>query len=176
MNANPPFQHSPLRLEQYYIRELGYAIKDSFVDQQSNDLSPTAPDISAAVSCSPLSDQVRRWRIELTITSDDVVSIEAPYSIRTALVGLFSVDENYPAERLDALVTINGPSLLYSAAREALLMITSRSGYPAMMLPSVLFIPPQPEVQEVVDNTAQPTNTNSVSSARKPSSKRRKRA
>jgi len=148
MNANPPFQRSPLRLEQYYIRELGYAIKESFVDRQNNDLPPTAPDISATVSCSRLSDEGRRWRIELTITSDDAISIQAPYSIRTALVGLFSVDDNYPEERLDALVTINGPSVLYSAAREALLMVTSRSGYPAMMLPTVLFIPPNAPVQQ----------------------------
>lgn len=97
------------------------------------------PRLSANVTDIRNADDPRSWRFELEVESKDEESKEFPYSLRIILVGFFRVRDQYPDERADILARVNGPSVLYSAAREALATATSRSGYPAIVLPSVMF-------------------------------------
>lgn len=133
---------SPLELEQYYIKELYFSVKNDFVDRYNEfeESEETAyPRLSANVTDIRNADDPRSWRFELEVESKDEESKEFPYSLRIILVGFFRVRDQYPDERADILARVNGPSLLYSAAREALATATSRSGYPAIVLPSVMF-------------------------------------
>lgn len=133
---------SPLELEQYYIKELYFSVKNDFVDRYSEfeESEETAyPRLSANVIDIRNADDPRSWRFELEVESKDAESKEFPYSLRIILVGFFRVRDQYPEERADVLARVNGPSVLYSAAREALATATSRSGYPAIVLPSVMF-------------------------------------
>jgi preprotein translocase subunit SecB len=134
---------SPLQLNRYFIKELSYAVKGSFEGRYD----PTAffpyPQLLSRVKSTRNESDARAWKFELTVESNDAKSEEFPYSLRIVMVGDFTVAESYPAERADLLARVNGPSLLYSAAREALVLITSRSGFPAIVLPSVLFLPPE---------------------------------
>lgn len=132
---------SPLQLNRYFIKKLAYAVKDSFEGQYDPTASFTYPKLLATVNRVQSESQSRDWRFELTVESDDASSVEFPYSLEIVLVGEFTVAEGYPDERAELLARVNGPSLLYSAAREALVTITSRSGFPAIVLPSVLFLP-----------------------------------
>jgi len=136
-------RRSPLQLNRYFIKELSYAVKGSFEGRYNTTASFPYPQLSAKVRSTRNEMDGRAWSFELTVESDDSRSEEFPYSLRIVLVGEFSVAENYPPERSDMLARVNGPSLLYSAAREALVTITSRSGFPAIVLPSVLFVPPE---------------------------------
>jgi preprotein translocase subunit SecB len=133
---------SPLELEQYYIKELYFSVKNNFVDRYNEfeESEETAyPRLSANVTDIRNADDPRSWRFELKVESKDEESKEFPYSLRIILVGFFRVRDQYPEERADILARVNGPSLLYSAAREALATATSRSGYPAIVLPSIMF-------------------------------------
>ncbi|MDT7543356.1 MAG: hypothetical protein QOE33_3260 [Acidobacteriota bacterium] len=147
---HPPFQASPLQLERYYIKECNFSVKESFVDKQGDYAPVGLPQILANVNESVSEDDPRYWRFEVLVESNDDVSKEFPYSLHVVLVGFFRVHESYPEERIKLLAKINGPSLLYSAAREALVTVTGRTGYPAVVLPSVMFIPPSPPKEEAV--------------------------
>jgi preprotein translocase subunit SecB len=133
---------SPLQLNRYFVKELRYAVKDDFDGQYDQTAEFPFPQLSAKVRSTRNESDPRAWRFELTVESEDARSKEFPYSLRIVLVGEFAVAESYPAERADLLANVNGPSLLYSAAREALVTVTGRSGFPAIVLPSVLFLPP----------------------------------
>ena len=64
---------------------------------------------------------------------------EEPYHIHCQIVGQFLVDEALDREDLDRLVAVNGASILYSSLREMLLIVTGRSAWGAMQLPTVNF-------------------------------------
>jgi preprotein translocase subunit SecB len=130
---------SPLELERYYIKELRFLIKENFVDKNDQFEDFTFPQLQAEVGESSHQNDPLRWRFELAVESKDENSSDFPYSLRIVLVGFFRVNESYPPDRVANLARVNGPSLLYSAAREALVTATSRSGYPAIVLPSVMF-------------------------------------
>jgi preprotein translocase subunit SecB len=103
-------------------------------------------------------DNPRRFRIRITIESNNQKSKTLPYEFRITLVGYFKVTEQYPEEQVDLLVSVNGPSVLYSAAREALAALTGRSPLPAIVLPTVTFQSTSLEIQEK-EKTNKPRKT-----------------
>lgn len=133
---------SPLQLERYYIKELSCSVKDNFIDQQGLMTPPASPRLTANVSETQLGEDERRWRFELMVSSTEDAASEFPYELRVVLVGFFKVHEDYPEPRVNNLARVNGPAVLYSAAREALVMLTGRTGYPALVLPTIYFSPP----------------------------------
>lgn len=134
---------SPLQLKRYFVKELSYAVKGFFDGRYDPTASFPYPQLSSRVRSIRDESDTRAWRFELTVESNDSRSEEFPYSLRIVLVGEFAVAESYPPEHSDLLARVNGPSLLYSAAREALVTVTGRSGFPAIVLPSVIFLPPE---------------------------------
>lgn len=63
-----------------------------------------------------------------------------PYAIHLIAVGLFSVGAE--VKDPEKLVRINGSSILYSAAREFIITITSRGPWQSVILPTVSFNKP----------------------------------
>ncbi len=82
-----------------------------------------------------------------------------PYSIRLITVGLFTVDENFPDR--EKLLKVTGASLLYSAAREFIITVTSRGPWPQVILPTRSFL--QQETKKInrldADKTKKATAT-----------------
>jgi len=62
------------------------------------------------------------------------------YEADVAIQGVVEVQEGFPTEKREQLAVVNGLSLLYSAAREVLLMMTARSVHGPMCLPTLSFI------------------------------------
>jgi preprotein translocase subunit SecB len=62
------------------------------------------------------------------------------YEADVAIQGVVEVQQNFPTERREQLAVVNGLSLLYSAIREMLLMMTARSGHGPMCVPTLSFI------------------------------------
>ena len=78
---------------------------------------------------------------KLTWTVDVKVGIQSSYVGHIRLYGHFSVDQNFPHDKVQEMVGINGPSILYGAAREMVANITARGPHPMISLPSVSFHP-----------------------------------
>ena len=65
----------------------------------------------------------------------------APFDFKVVMIGFFKISEECSEEETEILMTNTAPSVLYSAAREYLLIITGRSRYLPVLLPTVTFFP-----------------------------------
>jgi preprotein translocase subunit SecB len=131
-------QPSPLQLEKYLIKQLEFAVKEDFDVHQKN--LPT-PRMNVEVFATPHPEEPRAYRLDLNIRSEDEFSHALPYRFNITMRGFFRVVPQYPAEQVETLTRVNGPALLYSAAREVIITLTGRGGYPPVLLPSITFIP-----------------------------------
>ena len=59
------------------------------------------------------------------------------------MLGLFLVLNEYPQEKIERLVKVNGPSMLYGALREIVKAVTLRGPYGGIVLPSPSFYLPE---------------------------------
>ena len=62
-----------------------------------------------------------------------------PYAIHLVVVGLFTIDKKFPDH--EKLLRVTGASMLYSAAREFIITVTSRGPWSEVIIPTVSFLP-----------------------------------
>ncbi len=141
-------QPSPLQLEAYFLKELSFSIAERLETAPTRSPKSDNIGIKVGIDAGPRDDDPFKWRCELTVESASEPDSKPPYSFRITFVGFFRVVKGYPAERVELMARTNAPALLYSAAREALVPITSRGPYPAVVLPSVTFLEPPPPKPE----------------------------
>lgn len=167
---------SPLLLEGYYVEEISVSVppekRRGLTLALEFGFHPKLPDPDDAKPI-PFDVQVNYSRNEqepshygATLTLETHKHKLNNYWLRLVLVGFFRVAEGFPVEHAETLVKVNGPSLLYSAARELLAMITSRGPYPAIVLPTVTF-------QTIAEKSDQQKGKGGVKS-KKPSTKSKK--
>jgi len=82
-----------------------------------------------------------RYQVALTIRFGDDEDTPSAYSGELVMVGFFYLDEGYPEKKHESLLHVTGSSLLYSAAREFLAMVTGRGIWEPIYLDTVSFIP-----------------------------------
>ncbi len=81
-----------------------------------------------------------RWQVGLAIRFSGEGDKPAPYDGAIRVIGWFRiVAEKMPEEKQLELVSINGPSILYSTAREVIAGLTARGINGLFLLPSVSF-------------------------------------
>jgi preprotein translocase subunit SecB len=79
------------------------------------------------------------FAVSMRLQIQNVVGKICPYKIDVELLGLIRVNPKLPAERREALATVNGLAIVYGAARELITNITSRMEYGPLVLPGVNF-------------------------------------
>lgn len=85
-------------------------------------------------------DSGRRWLLSLTIATKAKPGPPPPYEIHLKCNGFFSVPVPKENEEETArLVGVTGSSMLYSAAREYVLLLTSRGPWGPLQLPTTSF-------------------------------------
>lgn len=135
-------QPSPLQLEYFFLKELRFSLLKELQVLPDRVPSYDKLGIDVQVQATPVQDNPLKWRCELNIKSKTDPNLILPYDFSITYVGFFSVDEHYPAEKSELLARANAPAVLYSAARETLIILTSRGPVPGLILPSVTFIEP----------------------------------
>jgi preprotein translocase subunit SecB len=87
------------------------------------------------------SENQNRWRVELSLgihgSPDGTLP---PYTGEIEVIGNFVLKTKKLDTSAMNLVRVNGPAMLYSAARELFASITSRGPNAAILLPSISFI------------------------------------
>ena len=81
----------------------------------------------------------RRWVVDLTVSLKGDAP-DAPYSGEFRVIGAFAVASGVSEEVMTKLVNVNGPTMLYSAVREMVAMLTGRAPHGPILLPSVSFV------------------------------------
>ena len=104
-----------------------------------------------------------QWRLALTLQlgSQDNTKPFA-YEAEIKLHGAVEIIDSFPPESKEQLALVNGFSILYAAAREMLLNVTSRSAYGPLTLPTLSFVQ---LVAEALKQKAEPPKTDAPAPA-----------
>ena len=89
-------------------------------------------------------DNPREWKVDLKVTFEPTKEHNLAYRGYAEVVGFFEVIDGWPDEECEALIAVNGASLLYGAIREMIMMMSARSSHGEFLLPTLRFHPPDP--------------------------------
>lgn len=130
----------PLLLDTSFVSELELVANSEFNVEGEPE---TEVDTDVKLASDP--DDPESWHIGLKITLQSEAEDSMPYSGHLLIHGFFRfTDLEQPRDKVARAVAVNGASMLYSSAREYLLMVTSRGPWPAVTLPTVSFLDLQP--------------------------------
>lgn len=91
------------------------------------------------------------WHVHLKIVFGRQENSEANYRGHIEFEGIFDVHPEFPAEKAEDLVRMNGGAILYGAIRELILTLSSRSKHGPYEMPTIdarMFLSP-PKKTEV---------------------------
>lgn len=101
------------------------------------------PEVEITPDCTPQflqnKDNPRLWQVRLNIKFGGKPGTRALHEGEIEFVGLFTVIDEVPEEKMAHLVAVTCPSILYSSAREVVALLTGRGPYKAFLLPAVSF-------------------------------------
>jgi preprotein translocase subunit SecB len=126
---------TPLQLEEYFFPHVKVS-----ADPEAVGPDGTAKcDFGINVNSIKTADETGSFQVSLVISSSpESEKQRIPYSIELAVIGFFRVSPDWPDPH--KLLEINGASILYAAAREFIITITSRGPWGAFMLPTASFL------------------------------------
>jgi preprotein translocase subunit SecB len=133
---------SPLLLEWYFVKELRVAWQSEFEPNERSAISVS--DLSVQVTPSQNEKEPLKWAFEVSIALEDKTGKRFPYIFKIVMVGYFKISNTYAETNpsgAELLAIVNGPAVLYSAAREHITTLTSRGPFPEVILPTVTFLP-----------------------------------
>lgn len=128
----------PLQLKTYYLNELHFVVNDEYEIAPDNSIHIDLGDL--LVSAQPARHQTDslQWQFVLRLALQDPKE-RYPFTFSVEMVGYFSIDPDWPVEKQEELAHVNAPALLYSAARDLIMTITSRSYHTPFTLPTITF-------------------------------------
>lgn len=175
---------SPILIEGYYVKELSFAAKLPEAKPLDLLMQPGAHVQSAApiefgdfamqsdLKAGKSKEDPLRFRFELLIETNKNTPEKFPYKFRIVIIGHFRLDESFSnqrsAEEAEASVRVNAPAILYAAARELMAVVTGRNPLPALVLPSITFIPLPEDETNLSPKTLPKANKATKNSLQKP--------
>jgi len=128
----------PLQLEESYFDVVSVEAAPEYVPDA--EAKPRRHGVEMQLGLATVDDSPGVWRVSLDIR-DKVIDDEASrYRFRLRVIGFFRWStERQPEDQVAQIVAVNGASILYSSAREYLLMITSRAPWGQLSLPTMSF-------------------------------------
>jgi len=132
---------SPLEISSYFYPAVSVAADAEF--NPDTDTSP--PHIEVKVSADHVENNTYQVALEITLGPDNDENRQ-PYAIQLIAIGIFHVDPDFPDP--EKLMRLNGATILYGAAREFLITITSRGPWGAVTVPSISFFKPEDTKQK----------------------------
>lgn len=138
---------SPLQLTDYFVHSMNMEALADYDASKPADLDLDALSVNHHVF-QPDEDKPRSLGIDLTIKQSVVEGKNLPYSYELHMLGFIQVlPENLSPEKMKRLVEINGPSMLFGAAREIVRAATGRGPYGPVLMPSTTFYKPSNEAK-----------------------------
>ena len=129
-------QSPPLQLERYFYSRVTFEANPEYKPGEG---SETIKLKETPMTLLRHAEDTRRWQVILDIDTPSLKESPGPYYIDLQVVGFFGVVPDFPEEDIETLLGVTGSSILYSAAREFIMLITSRGPWPAVSLPTVTF-------------------------------------
>ena len=125
--------NSPLQLERYHL--VAVRLEPTGLERPAE-----RQDVHVQVTVGHLADNVRAWRVELTVDFGGRENPCAPFHGSVRMEGFFVVHPEFPEAKGESLVRVNGAAILYGAIRETVSNLTARSRTGMYVLPSISFL------------------------------------
>jgi preprotein translocase subunit SecB len=142
---------SPLHLKNYFVTNL--SIQANPVTEGSKIDLLDGVNTSTTVETAQHIENKRDWKAAVQIKCSPKDKNICAYLITVELVGFFEVDKELPEDKIADVVAANAPAILYSAARELILLVTGRGPFPPFALPSVTFIDETPSSKRQLEES-----------------------
>jgi preprotein translocase subunit SecB len=126
--------NTPLRLDSYFFPVVQVVANPKYRNAEEQQEQPFRISPSVAKNGENGLYQVS---VEISLLQGEE-KISVPYSIQLVAFGFFEVQPDWPEP--EKLLFINGSTILYAAAREFLITISSRGPWGAVTLPMVSFL------------------------------------
>ncbi len=141
---------SPLQLDRYFF------VKISLEANAKGD--PKAVyNIEAKTDVSRDESRDGHFLVSLTVRLKSLDDALPCYDGEVVVMGYFHVDQDYPPQKCEPLVAINGASILYGAIREMVSNLSARGPWPMLVLAPLNFAALNREAKEGVESVGQPT-------------------
>jgi preprotein translocase subunit SecB len=125
--------NSPLQLKEHRFTQFS-------VEAIATGLPGAGTQVTTQYSVGRTDTDKHQWRVILKAAyGPSEQQKDCPYQGQTEMIGWFTVSDQWPEERAEELVSVNGASILYGAIREMLLTVTARSSHGPFMLPTMSF-------------------------------------
>jgi len=159
---------SKMQLENYFVEELSFQLRSDDEWDLENPPKLKPSDLEIEVGLGEGKDDTSRKFCHLTIGLKE--EIDFPYRFNVVMAGFFTLDSTGSDEEAELLLKITAPSMLFTAARELLLLVTGRTRCLPIMLPTVTFLRGQ-KSQKAVKNRSKKTSRQVKAPAKKPGKK-----
>jgi preprotein translocase subunit SecB len=156
---------TPLQLDNHFYTNVFVQALPEFAE---SDESSRGSSISWKIDVHHPSELGLPWIVELQINIDPSNGKSSPYKIRLTAVGVFVVSDDVPVEKIEALLRINGGSMLYSSSREFLFSITARSPNGPIYLPTIRILPKKETSAKDQDSKTKKSAASKVQEAGEP--------
>lgn len=147
---------SPIQLLNYHVTSLNLEACASFDGDKPMDLDPDDLDVSAQTKLIDDGDNPQ-WAVSLDLRFEPGKEKNSPYRLAIKMVGLVSAIPKKVDESLNHAVGVNGPSMLFGAAREILRDATARGPNGPIIIPSASFFTSPPKLEHAPVRDAPPT-------------------
>lgn len=137
---------SPIQLLDYHVTSLSVEACASFNRDKPMELDPADLDLGATSKLLNDGDQPR-WAVGLVLSHQPKEGKNIPYRISLEMVGLVSSIANKVDDVINHAIQVNGPSMLFGAAREILRDATARGPYGSIIIPSASFFTSPPTAE-----------------------------
>ena len=128
----------PLQLEESYFDVVSLEADPKYLPD--TEARPRRHGVEMKLGLATLDDSPGVWRVSLDIRHKDFDEEAPRYHFRLRIIGFFRWCSAEQLEDAVAhIVAVSGASILYSAAREYLLLITSRAPWRQLSLPTMSF-------------------------------------
>ncbi len=129
---------APFQLTDYFVPSIRVEAALDYTPEKPADLDVEALELEH--SCVPQGvPKERQFIIEMTIRQKASKGKNLPYTYEIQLVGFVLAHPDFPAEKLQHAVEVNGPTMLFGAAREIIRAATGRGPYGPVLIPSTTF-------------------------------------
>jgi preprotein translocase subunit SecB len=130
---------SPLSLDNYYYTSVEIRANEHISEEDLEKRTPFGGDVEVQVACGHADGSETDFMVSLTIELTAREGHLQSYNGTLSMTGFFTIDPRFPTGEREKLLSIAGPSILYSSARDFIQTITSRGPWPALMLPTISF-------------------------------------
>ena len=121
-------------IEKIYIKDLSVEVPnapESFLEQQ-------APSVEVNLHTNNRVVQDGIFEVVLTVTITAKINDKAMFLVEAAQAGLFQI-RNVPQQDMGPLLGVACPNTLFPYVRETISMVTSRAGFPPVLLAPMSF-------------------------------------